>query len=787
MTSPVSSLPARAEQQGSNDPSKEVRPTQTLDRGVGAACIVVALVATSAVLHEYELGWADQSRLWAATVGTILVPGWLIVRRVPLGHAVVRIGAAFVTGLGAQLFGWALAVRLHLPWLQWIVPLVFAGLIAGAMALLPGRFGRQDEPADGSCGEAHDGPDGRRRAAPARMPWWACLGLLFSWLLFLRSLTADLWSITPLGGTMRWYPDMYWHTAITANAMHHVPPNDPQSLADGVLDYHWFSNAHAAGLTIASGVQLEKAAVVFWYVPAVASMLLLVYGLAAYLSRSAAGGLVAAALSVLAPSVLLVRGIDPGASSVAYWLSPSNTFSLPVAVLATFVLCMVLRANERRPDMLAFTIYVLLLCPGSKVSLLPTLLSGVGLVTIVTIVAVIRRRAVWHDVLRPVSLLTVGAAIVVSTMPLFAGGGGGSTIEPGATARRSRIWTASLATDPPPGSVTLALLVAAFIGTYLAVTLVAATVGGSRDPAPVLYLGMMVAALLAMFLIEHPAFSQIYFMRGIVPVTAAFLGWGAIAVVRRLIGVLGARRAPALITVCAVAGAGIGMFTQSTSAMQQKEPLLQLSWLLPMVVVLFVTSVMIVILLLRRDRISVVVGAVLAFSILGFAVAPTAHVLAQDPIPQWHTGDVAHGTHLNQDEIRGAAALARANVNASPMATNVHCSRIRTTPRCDPRAFWPAALTRSPAFIGAWAYTASGRASGTAGVSFLRQPYYDQRAYALNESVFRAPTARSVAALRAYGVRFLYADRRASAVSADLARYADVIWRSPTVTVYELR
>ena len=140
-------------------------------------------------------------------------------------------------------------------------------------------------------------------------------------------------------------------------------------------------------------------------------------------------------------------------------------------------------------------------------------------------------------------------------------------------------------------------------------------------------------------------------------------------------------------------------------------------------------------------------------------------------------------------EVEGARALARINTDAALVATNVHClMEPRTQPHCDARAFWVAGLGHSPVFIGGWAYSASARKDhGKEGYSYLRQNYFDQSLYALNQKAFASPTPEVLAHLKDRGVRYLFADTKASPVSSRLSELAKPVWHEGDAAIFQLK
>jgi hypothetical protein len=144
---------------------------------------------------------------------------------------------------------------------------------------------------------------------------------------------------------------------------------------------------------------------------------------------------------------------------------------------------------------------------------------------------------------------------------------------------------------------------------------------------------------------------------------------------------------------------------------------------------------------------------------------------------------------VTADEMRAALWLDRNAPNDDMVATNVHCQPVRTRPACDARAFWVAGLGGHRTVVESWGYSdETVQANGAGGRRYYYQPAPRAAAYALNEQAFTNPTRADLDQLRSlYGVRWLFADRRAGPVSAQLALLATVRFTSGPVTIYALQ
>ena len=756
----------------SHDTASATPPSERL---VGVATGLAAGVLTVATMMHNGLTAADVARFSAAVLVSVVLPGAIVAHGFRVRDLPTRLAVAFTAGLGPQIFGWWVAVHTGQAWLTLAAPLAIAVVVGGFVCLVTRR--RRDGAAPARAPGPRSEPDARHGVRVG-----SALALLFAWAMVLRSLQTHLFTITPLDHHIRWYQDMDWHLAITADAMHHAPPTDPQSAAEGALSYHWFSNAHGAALAMASGVSVDKVTVVAWYLPVAAAALGVVFGFARWLSRSSAGGAGAAILFALPPVVLILRPVDTGSTSGLVWLSPSHIFSLPVCALLAWAVLRLLREPRVTAPVVTVALVLALMGPGTKVSLLPTILGGVGLVFLR---ALVRRRG-W---LRPLVVGVVGCLIIVITASAFAGGGGGSKFVAGATATQIKVWKDVVISGHRPSSLMLVMLVTSLIGTYACCLLV--TAGRTHltrgDDALLMYAGMLIVAFLAMFLLAHPSMSQVYFMRGLAPVTAVFIAWGGYGL---WVGV-GSRNARAALIMALVLGWVVGTVWQDTESFQAaRTPRM---WWLTMLAVLVVVTCSVLVSLIRADPSSRrhTAGAIALAALLGYGLTPqiTSSVHTPSPPHQTASSDPPTPTSpLSRDELAAAAALAHANPKGHLVATNVHCRSIRTTPFCDSRSFWVAAYTASPVDIGAWGYSNSARVRHmVGGRSYLAQPYYDEAAFRQNETAFRHPTATNLAELKKRGVRFLYADRRASSVSNELLELTTPVFVSPTTMVLRLR
>lgn len=729
-----------------------------------AVCAVIGALVSGVALAHYGVGPYAQLWLLASLAATVVAPGWAVSRRfarIVEASPFTSVALATTAGFGVQIVAWAAAVSTGWHALLWVLPV--AVVLWGGLRWRSTREARRQATPTMS--------DGVRPSTPvARTPWWLRVSVLAGWLLLLRSAAVGIWQANPAGTKLGWYPDLSWHVSLTAEAMRRVPLRDPQSAADGVLSYHWFVNASEAAWSMTSGVDLEHVAIVAWAVPILLATLGLATGMARRLSGGATAPAMAAILVTFPPSLVVVNDLDAQARSAMVWLSPSHMLAVPVGLLAFWVVLEALTAPRVTWQWVLGCAAAGVLCTGTKVSLLPVLFGGLVLVALTQAWRRDRataRRALWF---------ALGAcAVLIVTSPLFAGGGGGSKPDFGGIAGQLAVWK----DDPTrgwldPTTMTLLVVVLA-LGSMPMLTVAALPKDTAHRPVSVaapMFVGALGVALVTMLFLQHPSHSQIYFMRGIAAPSVVFFACAIVALARRH-----RRAVPLALALGVVVGCA-----WSASSMFSATHIPRPRWLLPVALVLVAVSAVIVGGLRRTHGRYALVAAVLAAVVGGISCAPAVVTWTRSETPSTHAYPSP-----TAEEVAAAGVLARANPHGRLVATNVHCLRVVTTPHCDARGFWVSALTHSPVLVGGWGYSSSARVHhGDGGFSYLRQPYRPEDVARLNDRFMTAPTADAKSALMRAGVRFVYADRRASMVSPRLASMGRVVHSSRQVVIVDL-
>lgn len=726
------------------------------------AILAVALTAYTMAIHGFPV--LSNALFAVIVVTTTVVPGFVWSTWAADTPWLARLAVSFTIGLPAQLLGWFAAVSTGWAPLTWIVPL---GIAAGGAVLMRKRLVEEFKTPKPALGVAGAG------------------AAFVLWLLALTQI-AQHWWLHPMQ-SRHWYQDLYWHLAINASAMHRVPVVDPQAIGEQ-LSYHWLSNAHVAGLTLAGGFDLQHITRIGWIVPIYAATLGLVLGLTHYLSRSTTAGLLAVAFVIWQPIYQLNTAFNALTTGSFIALSPSHLFNLPIAVALLWLIIVVVRSHgPRRYRALPALIGLTVMAPGAKISLLPVFACGVIAALALSLLTRHRR-----------GILTVLVAffgiVTVLTLPIFGGGGGGSSFELFGGARQRPLYIASADTLSTMDVAMRVLVVVAFV-TILVLNHLWWAVGlGAfhwRDPVAWLFMGIVGASLGVTLLLVHPGQSQVYFATGIQPIAAVMAGVGLHRLAQRTHRQIGLKATLALGVAGIAGGLIVRKMVALTPALAQLNPGTIVKYLALSVVPVVVVAA-VGLLAARRKKLFLATVLLIAVFVTSLSSAPS--ILTQLNVKTYrplYTAPAPSTTiqrnTLNQDEIDATAWAARHLPADAVLATNVHCMSIATSHHCDNRGFWVAALTERHVLLGGWGYTTLGRSTqGIDGRRHTEQPYPDTALFDLNESAFYAPSANVMDALRKRGVTHLLADSRAKPVSPSLTRHCTEIYRNDTVTICQI-
>lgn len=766
------------------------RGTRVALTAVGWLLLLAGMVVALARIGDPPAATIAYAAVWLAST---TVPGVLVWRALARpSTAVQEVAFGSVLGVGLLLLAWVPATLVHRPQLMWLWP------VGAAVSFLAApRLRRHWLPAR---------PAARRTPLRWHVAMIAVCGIAFARVYGSRLLHEPL---APHPSTI--FQDVWYELALTQRLRHAVSIHDPA--AAGVpLDYHWFSNAHAAATSTLSGVPAYAVVLHLWIVAMLVTFVLAAAAATERLLEASPdgppavrrwwAGPLAALLVAAVPVDLFLGGRRVPAIDNGFVVSSTS------GILAlTVILCLVgpvldLLHGVRSPGTWALVGALLALSGGTKPSILPVVAAASALVLVVQWVRT--RRVPWVPLvltLLPLCLIPVAALVVMgstsgSRLQLFetlsldpafqqAAGkavglpGHGGWLAPGLSASPGRMW--------PVATGLLALFVLTELPRLLGL-LGLADRRLREDPGTWWCAGVVASGFGGLWVLAHPGYSQHYFWRIVIGLGVAM----TIANVVRLVPPT--VRARQLVVPLAVVGA-VGLATGSGLALAGRSAGVAVAGrLVPYGVAAAVLVVML--LLLRRRAVSswrkvrlstLAVVTCFCFAAglpvsIGLAAGDSRDVLATSASP---TGPPSQ--FVSADEQRAALWLQRHSRPDDVVATNVFCSPPQYAARCHHVSFWVAALTGRQLLVGAWAYT---KASLTA-YAHVEVPYQEAGSpwpdrVALSLAAVRSPSPAVLARLRSYGVSWIFADRRATPVSPRLRRYARLVYANGDVLVYQV-
>jgi hypothetical protein len=699
----------------------------------------------------------------------IVLPGTLVHRalRGSRGNLPEDLGYGAATGLLLQLAGWALAaatgLQALLPYWPLLVPVLF--LVVPALH----RHWRIAGP----------------RPLPVAWSWLTCGALVL-----LIGAAAAAWISTPLPpADTVYYPDLMYHLALVHEMTRSMPFEVPQ-LAGDSLRYHYLSDADLAIGSMSTGIPAATVLLRLWLVPVGAIAVVVIAALTRELGGRWWAGPLAGAVAFAGLPLVLGAPVSPyGGSSLAY-ASPSQTYAMPLLGLLVALAADVVRGQ---PLGRAWVLVppLALACAGAKSSALPPLVAGLALTGLVLW---------WRDQAfprMPAVLFGVLAVVMLVGARLFAGGGAGTLgVQPLSLLRWMEPYNTTLGLDDgvargglfPPGLPGIgpksAVFVAIVLGWWLLMQaprlLGLLALRKRSDPAAWLLGGMVAAGFGAALLLWHPSASQLYFLLCAGPSGVVLTVWMLAERVRRWwVPVVGLGAGAAWAVFAPAVARPVGE-SQGDWVWALGVPVLRAAGLVVVAAVVLV--------LLRRRRALAVLLVTVPAAVLGTSLA-TGATVSVTALTADHPEQPSTARLLTREEMRAALWLEEHAGNEDVVATNVHCVPMARYQPCDARAFWVAGLGGRRTVVESWAYSdETVAANGAGGLKYVLQPPPDPDRYALNQRVFTTGDPADLARLReAYRVTWLFADRRAGAVSPALAGLARVRYSAGPVTVYELR
>lgn len=736
--------------------------------------------------------------VWLAST---TVPGVLVWRVLARPATLVQeIGFGSVLGIALLLLAWLPATLLHQPALMWLWPAGLMGAFAGVPAL-----------------RCHWWP--RRAPDLHTLARWHAAMMVICGVAFVRLyvLALDLWPLPPKASSAI-FQDAWYVLSLTRALGRGVAVDDP-AVSGVPLHYHWFANAHVAATQALSGVPAPEVSLHLWLVPMLFTLAFAVAGATERILQGPGGddtppvrwwaGPLAVLLAVALPAAMFLGEPRlPAINNGFVHTSPSGVLALVVVLAMVGPVLDILRGHGRRRTWLLLLI-LMALSSGTKPSLLPVFVCG-GLLVLVAHWLGTRHFPVVPLALTviPLVLIPIAAVAVIgstggSRLQLFqtlaldpefneAAGitvdlpGRGGWLAPGLEDASGRVWAVALG------------LLALFVLTELPRLIgLASPLSASlrRDPGTWWCTGVVGSGWCGLWILAHPGYSQHYFWRIGIPL-------GIVLTVTMIVRLLPDPPRRSLPAIAVVSLAGIG----TAAAFGAPDPALvtvvrfeavpsELSdRLVPYAVAIAVITVAILGLRLLSARLGWTrLPVVVLVASFVCAVGATSAAYDLDRSVRYVRADLpvldrTSPRYVSGAEQRAALWLHDHSGADDVVVTNVFCITARYRAGCRHSAFWIAALTGRQLFLGGWAYTEKNLTNygrgGEVPYQRLASPWPDRLGLSL-EAV-RSPDPAVMTALEQRGVRWIFADRRATSVSPRLEEFATLRYSNADVMIFRL-
>ncbi len=298
----------------------------------------------------------------------VVLPGLVVMHVVNRGviSLATAVALAVPTGFALEIFTFLGFSAMGLKALYAWTPLVWA-LIACALRYRSGAWTLQSE------------------ATAWGGVRWAGLSLAFLATAVLAS--SQMFAESPLARglpTRAIFHDWVYLVSRAGVIKNNWPLDDP-SLSGTPLQYHFFLMAHAAAASWTTGVEITSVLLRLVYVPLGAVLVAQTYVLGRNVSRSAAGGVLAALLTVLVSELSFARSFaEPTYLGLfARWMFVSPTFFFGLTFCGALLIAVAQCLQSARCGIVS---YVWLLClaaagTGAKGTVLPVIICALGMWT----------------------------------------------------------------------------------------------------------------------------------------------------------------------------------------------------------------------------------------------------------------------------------------------------------------------------------------------------------------------------------------------------------------------
>lgn len=562
---------------------------------------------------------------------------------------------------------------------------------------------------------------------------------------------------------LRSYPDLAFQQAVAASAKYDVPVATLW-LGGEPMKYHSFYHQATAATAWATRIDLTDLIHSLTWLPMFLAGCGLVFALTSRFAPTAETGATwAGPLAVLiaglggAVQPLAHAGFGGVSTAVAAYLSPTQNLGVMIALALCVVAVDLLRAEPPRSRWVLLVLLTLV-ASGSKSTILP--LAGLGF-AFAFVHAGMARKSNRTALLGGLLSFVVFLAAVLT---IFGGSTWGTEIKPFKTF--SQLSSSPLATLLSWGLAACGMW---FLGRKW------------RDVGTVFLMGFAVAGLIGTLMTAQSGISQLYFLRTAFPAVAVLACVG----LANLVSCLGDRRGVALVgTAGALSLAGLTVARSKAAGLAGvKGPWL---WTLAALLIVGVVVGLGWKVFRRPGNVGVAIAAAAVAACMIGAVLVPLQAFVSDSASNLIYAKVSRGGATAAEA--GAARWLRRNTQPGELiATNAHCI-IQRDNVCDSRHFWLAALSERPVLVEGWSYSnQANRIALETNSNPSLIPYWDSGKLATNDTAFKSPSADIIQRLRNAGVRYLFADHRAGAVSPKLGDFVSIRHATLDVTIYEIK
>ena len=736
--------------------------------------ILTAVLVLKLEGHSFSsLGLLAVYWLWV-----ILVPGFVIHRwmRPHVCSLVDNLAWAATVGLVAELAVRPLAVSASAPWVFWVWPLPVLAVCC-AIPSVRSRLSIQSLDTAGL-------------RATVLTAVATATAVVVLWASYLRT------NLVP-GKTGAYYQDLMYHLSINRVLQYEVLPSNPQ-VAGLPLDYHWFANSHMASVSVATGIDPSSLLFHLWLIP-----ILIVTAVAlCALARQATGSwwigpLLVVFVLTTTSALAFERNLPILVGGILVPLSPSQMFVAPLMLAAVSFAIDFLRGTRDVGIWVGFAVLSLAMS-GAKPSALPLVGSALAFVLVGQALS---KRRIDRGVL---GLLALTGGIWALTQVVASAGSAGSDLRlfgwfrfmstfrdvaQDETALGSGGWFLESSTSAR-GAWAVFITVLAIVAIHLPklLGLIALRRRGLRsNPVVQLLAGLVIGMTVPFLLLDHPGFSQWYFLYAATPFGVLLTLW----LVRDL--ALGSVLTVDIIGRSTIVGLSGGCLALGVATVVPVEGHLVAVRQVGAVVIVACAAGLIVNRTLRHSiRSHRRDGALLAASVAILAMTLPAWGLfnGRYAYPENFAAESAAAgyTEVTGEEIAAAQWLDETAEPEDTVATNVHCLWIADSDVCSARAFWVSGLSGQKVLLEGWGYTTQNHVQEEAvGPAYQTAPAPWPDRLAMSDDAVQHPDQPLLDRLYATGTRWIFADKRASSISPKLEELAELEYRNPTVDVYRLR